>query len=253
MDVTDAASVSAAIDSAAASLGSIDHLLCFAGIVGCYDSLTITAEQWTRILNVNSTGTFLAAQAAARHMVAQGRGGRMVFISSISGKSVNFPQPQAAYNVSKAGVSHLAKCLAAEWAVHGIRVNAILPGYADTILNEGDGIAFARDIWNQRNPLGRMMALEEITGPVICLCSQVGGAYVNGAEWVVDGESMLRQSVAVVANDFQEDKLCSEHLDCRGLAKLDAVRMQPASYPSMDNTEWQLAQLGTKIQAQASS
>lgn len=101
---------------------------------------------------------------------------------------MNFPQPQAAYNVSKAGVAHLAKCLAAEWAVHGIRVNAILPGYADTILNEGDGIAFARDIWNARNPLGRMMAVDEITGPVICLCSQVGGAYVNGAEWIVDGK-----------------------------------------------------------------
>ena len=181
--------------SAAESLGSIEHLLCFAGIVGCYESLTCTPEQWARILGVNTTGTFLAAQAAGRIMVEQGRGGRMVLVSSISGRSVNVPQPQAAYNVSKAGVAHLARCLAAEWARYGIRVNALAPGYADTILNEGEGISEHRRVWNERNPLGRMMSVEEVGGPVVCLCSEVGGAYVNGAEWVVDGKFRGRGEV----------------------------------------------------------
>jgi NAD(P)-dependent dehydrogenase (short-subunit alcohol dehydrogenase family) len=89
-------------------------------------------------------------------MIATKTPGSMIFISSLSGHVVNYPQPQAAYNVSKAGIAHLARCLAAEWAVHGIRVNSISPGYMDTILNEGDGLERARGMWNERNPMGRM-------------------------------------------------------------------------------------------------
>jgi sorbose reductase len=112
--------------------------------------------------------------------------GPIVFISSLSAHAINFPQPQAAYNVSKAGISHLTHCLAAEWAVHGIRVNSISPGYMDTILNEGSGLERARVIWSERNPMGRMGVPQELAGPLVMLCSQAG-TFINGADLRVDG------------------------------------------------------------------
>jgi len=110
----------------------------------------------------------------------------ILLIASISAHRTNFPQPQAAYNASKAALLSLKASLAAEWAVHGIRVNTISPGYMDTILNEGEGLEVARRTWCERNPMGRMGVPEELTGPVVLLCSQAG-SYVNGADLVVDG------------------------------------------------------------------
>lgn len=122
-------------------------------------------------------------------MIAQGKGGSIVFIASVSGHGVNFPQPQIAYNVSKAGLLHLTHSLAAEWAVHGIRVNSVSPGYMDTILNEGDGLAEGRKIWYSRNPMGRMGNPEELMGAIILLTSKFAGKYINGADIKVDGKS----------------------------------------------------------------
>jgi sorbose reductase len=119
-------------------------------------------------------------------MISQKTGGSMVLIASLSGHTVNFPQPQAAYNTSKAAVQHMTRCLAAEWAVHGIRVNSISPGYMDTILNEGSGLERARRMWNERNPMGRMGVPQELQGPVVLLCSQAG-SFMNGADLKVDG------------------------------------------------------------------
>jgi NAD(P)-dependent dehydrogenase (short-subunit alcohol dehydrogenase family) len=101
---------------------------------------------------------------------------------------VNFPQPQAAYNVSKSSLLHLKNCLAAEWSRYGIRVNTISPGYMDTILNEGAGLERARNTWSSRNPMGRMGAPQELTGPLVLLCSNAG-SYINAADIVVDGMS----------------------------------------------------------------
>ena len=89
------------------------------------------------------------------------------------------PQPQAAYNVSKAGIVALKSSLAAEWAVHGIRVNSISPGYMDTILNAGEGnIADARTTWAERNPMGRMGRVGELDGVCVLLASGAG-SYVS--------------------------------------------------------------------------
>ena len=71
-----------------------------------------------------------------------------------------------------------------------MRVNAISPGYMDTILNEGDGLVRARKMWNERNPTGRMGVPWELTGPLVLLCSQ-GGRYINGADIIVDGGAMV--------------------------------------------------------------
>jgi sorbose reductase len=146
----------------------------------------MTPDQWRRTLDINTTGSFLCAQAAAIHMRKQNTGGSIVFTASISGHRVNFPQPQVAYNVSKAAVIAMKDSLAAEWATYGIRVNSISPGYMDTVLNEGKGLEEARGVWASRNPMGRMGQVGELDGVVVLLCSRAG-SYVNGADFVVDG------------------------------------------------------------------
>ena len=195
VDVRDEVQVADAMASVAAGFrgGAIDILCCFAGVVGCVPSLDASAAEWRRVVDVNQTGAFLCAQAAARHMIetaADTSGSSVVFISSISGHSVNYPQPQAAYNVSKAGVRHLTRCLAAEWAVHGIRVNCISPGYMDTVLNAGESLGLVRDVWASRCPMGRMGDIEELTGAVVMLCGRRSGRYITGADIVVDGGAM---------------------------------------------------------------
>ncbi|OAL35421.1 hypothetical protein AYO20_05271 [Fonsecaea nubica] len=190
VDVTSEAEVDRAFQAAEEMLGSVDVLCCFAGIVGCVHSVSATASQFRKVVDVNLTGSFLCAQAAARRMIASQSGGAIVFTASISAYATNFPQPQAAYNVSKAGVAHLTQNLAAEWAVHGIRVNCISPGYMDTVLNAGDNLKPVRDIWASRCPMGRMGDVEEITGPVVLLSSRRAGRYITGADLRVDGGAL---------------------------------------------------------------
>ncbi|KAK4565891.1 hypothetical protein LTR86_003740 [Recurvomyces mirabilis] len=186
VDVTDEVAVEAAVEQVSSHFGAINHLLCFSGIVGCFDALSTPTANWRRILDVNTTGAFICAQAVAKRMVGQQSGGSIMFTASISAHRVNYPQPQAAYNVSKAALITLKNCLAAEWACYGIRTNTISPGYMDTILNEGDGIADARRIWEERNPTGRLGAPSELTGAVVMLASS-SSTYINGCDIVVDG------------------------------------------------------------------
>ncbi|OPB42547.1 short chain dehydrogenase/reductase [Trichoderma guizhouense] len=186
VDVTDEEAVTKAIDETVQTLGSVDMLVCLAGIVGCAHALDMPISQWRRVLDVNTTGAFICARAAARAMVSQGNGGRIILTASISAHRVNFPQPQVAYNVSKGALLMLKSSLAAEWARYGITVNSISPGYMDTVLNEGEGLAAARKVWNERNPAGRMGLPEELAGVVVMMLSRAG-SYMNGADVVVDG------------------------------------------------------------------
>lgn len=187
VDVTDAESVQEGVNSTVSTLGSLDHLFCFAGIVGCVPAISMTDAQWRKTIDVNSTGSFLCAQAAAKHMAANPNPNRSITLTaSISAHRVNFPQPQAAYNVSKAAIVALKSSLAAEWASSGIRVNSISPGYMDTILNAGDGLEEMRQSWASRNPMGRMGAVGELDGACVLLASRAG-SYINGADFVIDG------------------------------------------------------------------
>lgn len=146
-------------------------------------------------------------------MIKQKTPGSIVCTASISGHAVNFPQPQVAYNASKAAVIHTARCLGAEWAHHGIRVNSISPGYMNTILNEGDGLAEARALWAERNPFGRMGEPEELAGVVVMLCSSAG-SYINATDIVVDG-------------------MCTFHRD-RDLLMYSRVSLQAAAFQSTE-------------------
>lgn len=120
-------------------------------------------------------------------MIKRGSGGSIVFIASVSGHIINFPQPQAAYNTAKAAVMHMTRCFAAEWATHGIRVNSISPGYMDTVLNEGEALEAARELWKARTPMGRMGRPDELDGVALLLCSEAG-SYITGSDIKVDGE-----------------------------------------------------------------
>lgn len=187
VDVTDSSSIAEAVETAVKHFGSISHLYCFAGVVGVSHAISMPETDWRRTIDINTTGTFLCAQAVAKHMFANAGTNRSITLTaSISGHLVNFPQPQVAYNVSKAAVIALKSSLAAEWAHAGIRVNSISPGYMDTILNEGEGLVEARAMWNARNPMGRMGAVGELDGVCVLLASRAG-TYINGADFIIDG------------------------------------------------------------------
>ncbi|KPM38726.1 hypothetical protein AK830_g7857 [Neonectria ditissima] len=186
VDVTDPESVAAAVANAEQTIGPINVCLCFAGIAFAAHALDITPRQFKTMFDVNTTGAFLVAQAVAKSMVGRGTGGSIILMASISAHIVNFPQPQVHYNAAKAAIISMKSSLAAEWATHGIRVNSISPGYMDTILNEGDGLAEHRSIWARRTPYGRMGKPEELTGAVILLASKAG-SYITGADILVDG------------------------------------------------------------------
>lgn len=127
LDVTNPDAVTKSFVRAAEVMGGVDQVLCFAGVVGCTHAMEMSANEWSRTMEVNSTGSFLCAQAGAKVMSSQRnkleqekrgkrKGGSIVLTASISAHRVNFPQPQVAYNVSKAAVLSMAKSLGAEWA-----------------------------------------------------------------------------------------------------------------------------------------
>ena len=124
-------------------------------------------------------------------MIEQKSGGSILFVASVSGQIVCYPQPLVAYAASKAAIIHISRSLAAEWAVHGIRVNSISPGYMNTVLTQGAGLAQERKIWTEQNPMGRLGEASELTGPVVLLSSQAGGSYLTGVDIVIDGECFI--------------------------------------------------------------
>ena len=166
--------------------GEADVLVNNAGIVRNVAAEEMSVEDWDRVLAINLSGYFYCSQVFGAPMVAAGSGS-IVSIASMSGLIVNRPQPQVAYNVSKAGVIMLTKSLAAEWAPHGVRVNAVAPGYIRTDITERFlGTQMAADHWVGGTPLRRMGTPEEIARAVIFLASDAA-SFVTGETLVSDG------------------------------------------------------------------
>lgn len=167
--------------------GEIDCLVNNAGIVKHIPAEDMSFEDWYSVLNVNLNGVFLMSQAVGRTMI-QRKKGSIINISSMSGLIVNTPQCQSAYNASKAGVIALTKSLASEWAPHGIRVNAIAPGYMKTELtrpyfeNGGEMI----DRWMSMTPMGRPGTPDELGGIAVYLASDAS-SYATGSVFTIDG------------------------------------------------------------------
>jgi NAD(P)-dependent dehydrogenase (short-subunit alcohol dehydrogenase family) len=139
------------------------------------------------VVDINLTGPFLACQAFAGQTLDHG-GGTIVNVASMSGRIVNVPQHQAAYNASKAGVAHLTASLAVEWAHRGIRVNAIAPGYflSEMTRQFTDSNPELRDRWVEAIPARRMGEPEDLDGLVAFLASRASG-YITGQSILIDG------------------------------------------------------------------
>ena len=135
MDVGDAGQVQAFVDRAVAEFGRLDVMFANAGIAHSAPFLEHPEAQWHRVLRVNLTGVFLCCQIAARQMVVQGGGGRIITTASING--FRGVENLVGYNAAKAGVIELTKTMAVELAQHGITVNAIAPAQIDTRLTRG--------------------------------------------------------------------------------------------------------------------
>jgi len=185
-DVTIRESAAAMVAAGIDRFGRIDVLMNNAGVSHWGEAETVSENDWKRVIDVNLNGLFFCAQAVSKPMIA-GRGGRIINIASMSAHIVNRPQAQASYNTSKAGVIHLTKSLAAEWARYNIRINSISPGYMRTAMTR----QFIEDpayggVWIPSIPMGRPGEPEELTGAALFLASEAS-SYVTGSDIVVDG------------------------------------------------------------------
>ena len=180
LDVSAAASIAKVM---ADETGPIDILINSAGISREGAALQMTENDWDAVVDTNLKGIFLLSQAVARDMRDRG-GGSIVNVASILGLRV--AGNVASYAVSKAGLVHLTKVLALEWARYGIRVNALCPGYFETDLNRQFFETDAGRAMIKRIPQRRLGRLEELDAPLLLLCSDTC-RYMTGSTLVVDG------------------------------------------------------------------
>lgn len=184
-DVSSSTAVTGMIDEVVARLGGLDILVNSAGICPFHDVLTMPEQLWDRVHGVNLKGAFLCSQAAARVMVAAGRGGRIISVSSIS--ALVGGGQQAHYTPTKAGVHSLMQSMAIALGPHRITCNSVLPGAIATDINaddwsDPDKLAYL----NKRIPLGRIGEPDDVAGPVVFLASPAA-RYVTGSGLLVDG------------------------------------------------------------------
>ena len=185
-DVADEEQVAAAMEFAVSKFGALDILVNNAGTSWSGRPEEIPLSGWNKVFDVNVTGAFLAARAAARHMLPRGRGS-IVSIASTGGLRSFVPEMAeiVPYTTSKAALIHLTRDLAAQWARRGVRVNAIAPGQIEsglTLSLSDDVVAGVRN----GIPMGRLGRPEELAGAIAYLSSDAA-RYVTGQTIVVDG------------------------------------------------------------------
>jgi NAD(P)-dependent dehydrogenase (short-subunit alcohol dehydrogenase family) len=184
-DVTDPEQLKLAVTVIEQELGPLSAAVNAAGIANAALAEEMPVEQWQRVLDVDLTGVFLSCQAEGRAMLRNG-GGAIVNIASMSATIANRDLHQAHYNAAKAGVVHLGRSLAWEWARRAIRVNSISPGYTYTPVTRRPEQAEAMEGYARNTPIGRNAQPEDIAGPAVFLLSPAAG-YVTGIDLLVDG------------------------------------------------------------------
>ena len=188
-DVTARADVQRMVEAIVKKWGKLTIGVNNAGIGQWVDAQDITDEIWQKVMRLNLDAVLYCAQAEAREMRKAGYG-KIINTASMSGHIVNTPQNQTPYNVSKAGVLHMTKSLAAEWASDGIRVNSISPGYTRTALVETLVSTPAGkkmlDAWLPMIPMRRMAEVSDLQGAVVYLASEASD-YMTGSDLIIDG------------------------------------------------------------------
>ena len=188
MDVTDPASVAAAVGEAWGALGRIDILVNNAGVTATRPFLDMGEEEWDRVIDTNLTGCARVARAVAQRMRDDKQGGTIVNIASILGMRV--AGQVSSYIAAKGGLVHLTKAMALELARHNIRVNALCPGYVETELNADFFASDAGKALVKRIPQRRLGRLADLDGPLLLLASDAG-AYMTGSVLAVDGGHLV--------------------------------------------------------------
>jgi 2-deoxy-D-gluconate 3-dehydrogenase len=182
--VADTASVKSAVAKAVDLAGGLDILVNNAGIADTHPSMNLPEENWRRVIDTNLDGAWRVAQASAQAMLAAGNGGSIVNIASVLGLRV--ANNLLAYSAAKAALIQVTKALALEWARHGIRVNAIAPGYVETEMNSGFFRSEAGQAMVKKIPQRRIGTPRDLEGALLLLASGAG-AYMTGSIVVVDG------------------------------------------------------------------
>ena len=188
LDVTDTASVRAGFDELAAQVGVPDVIINNAGVAVSRPLLQQTEADWDSVVNTNLKGAWLVAQEGARRLVDAKLPGTIINIASITGERV--AGGVAPYCASKAGVIHLTRAMALELARHGIRVNALAPGYVQTELNRDFLASEAGERLKSRIPQHRFGLPEELDGALLLLASEAG-AYMTGSVIFADGGHLV--------------------------------------------------------------
>jgi NAD(P)-dependent dehydrogenase (short-subunit alcohol dehydrogenase family) len=183
-DVTQPEQVTAAVDRITDQLGPIDVLINNAGISFGATAVDMTSEQWHGVLDVNLNGVWHCAQTVGRQMVDRGTG-TIVNVGSMSAMIVNRPRWQAAYLASKAAVHQLTRALAAEWAPHGVRVNALAPGYILTEASPVDQPEYQP--WCVEPAAMKRYGLPEELGPATVFLASNASSFMTGSIVLIDG------------------------------------------------------------------
>lgn len=188
-DVSQAAQVQRMVNTIVGHWGRLTIGVNNAGIAGWYEAESMPEAEWDKMMALNLKGVFLCCQAQGWHMLQAGYG-KIINTASMSGHIVNIPQNQAAYNISKAGVIHLTRSLAAEWAGRGVRVNSISPGYTRTqLVDQFIQQPVGKEklpVWLQLTPMHRLGEVTDLQGAAVYLAAEVSD-FMTGHDMIIDG------------------------------------------------------------------
>jgi NAD(P)-dependent dehydrogenase (short-subunit alcohol dehydrogenase family) len=185
-DVTKVDDTKKMVDTVIKEWGKLDIAINNAGRTLWKNAEDVLEDEWDMVVDLNLKAVFLCSQAEARAMIPN-RYGKIINTASMSASVVNYPQSQASYNSSKAGVVHLTKSLASEWAKHGIRVNCISPGYTITSLVENiPGVSELLPLWTKLTPIGRLGQVDDLKGAIVYLASEASD-FMTGHDLIIDG------------------------------------------------------------------